>query len=120
MHAASFISRFGLSIGLVLGIGGIAVAASSGNVTKFPAGTLAYSIAPAELSPGSSEYKYDVDTSLSLEAQNTTDTACFSTGVHLPQGSKIKQLIVSYSSDIYADPIVLLNRVDMVENGESL
>ena len=102
-------------------MGGATLAASEHDVTKHPAATVAYSIAPAEMSPGSSEYKYDVDTSLTLNRQSSTsDYACFTAGVHLPQGAKIKQLIVSYSSDIYADPLVILNRVDLVENGDSL
>src|SRR5947208_8824472 len=95
MRAVSFISRLGLSVGLVLGIGSVAMAASSSNFAKYPGTTFAYSIAPGDMSPGAYTIQYYVDSSVYIEGE-TTDYGCFNDGVHLPPGAIMKQLVVSY------------------------
>jgi len=99
-------------------IGGTAVAITSPDFTYSTTKTGYYSIHPMALASADNVAQYtNIYTTSSLFAVNVG--VCHSTGVNLPQGSRITQLAVWYQSPAGSDPTVYLQRTTLADGNTS-
>ena len=98
------------SVGLVivLALSGTVAALTATDFTYSTTKTGYYSIHPMDMAPegngAASNY------SIGYINAELFGTGCYSTGVHVPQGSRITQLVVAYSSGVGDDPGFFLYR----------
>ena len=100
-----------LGLVAVLALGGTVAALTASDFTYQTTKTGYLSIHPMALSADRDNADYIV--SFIPGSLTTSTNACFSTGVNLPQGSRITQLAVWYSSPTEGDTSVFLQRITL-------
>lgn len=117
MQIIGRINRFGLAVGMGIGMSGVAIAISSNAFTYSPAKTGSYMIGPADLQPEATDantVQYSLSPIFFSTGHASGDDNCFMAPVHLPHGAKTTRLITTYESGAEANPFFRLMRVNAV------
>jgi hypothetical protein len=108
------IVRFGLAIGLALGLCSSAAAVTSNTFTYSPVQQGSYMVTPLDFTPlsgGSTFYQNGGE-----YLGTPSSTLCFGAGVHLPQGARVLAVIVKYRNGAVYHPHFTLFRVAFASN----